>query len=64
VAQTHCQASPPMMFRGSFRLVHLFLLVEGYRVGPIFLIGNISINNNNNNNNCDRRHVYAGVNIF
>jgi hypothetical protein len=31
-------------------LVHLFLLLEGYRVGPIFLIGNISINNNNNCN--------------
>lgn len=45
-------------------LVHLFLLVEEYREGPIFLIGNISINNNNNNNNCDRRHVYVGVNIF
>jgi hypothetical protein len=25
-------------------------LLEGYRVGPIFLIGNISINNNNNCN--------------
>jgi len=31
-------------------LVHLFLLLEGYRVGPIFLVGNISINNNNNCN--------------
>lgn len=36
-------------------LVHLFLLLEGYRVGPIFLIGNISIIINNNSSDGNLR---------
>jgi hypothetical protein len=42
-------------------LVHLFLLLEGYRVGPIFLIGNISINNNNCNGKSLELRIYFFV---